>query len=272
MCGIAGQVSLDGHRPVDVGLIRRMTQVIAHRGPDGEGHHVAGPVGLGHRRLAIIDADTGAQPMCNEDGTVWITFNGEIYNYIELRRELKSRGHVFRSASDTEVIVHLYEEYGEECLTHLRGMFAFAIWDAPRRTLFLARDRVGIKPLYYTQTGNALLFASEIKSLFEDPSVARRFSPKSIDRFLTYYYLPGEDSLFENIHRLAPGHCMTVRNGRVSVRRYWDLDFDVDPSLLRFDDAGRRAAERRGRLHRDAAPRHRAQRRTRPHLHHRLCR
>ena len=236
MCGIAGQVSLDHERPVDAGLIRRMTRVIAHRGPDGEGHHVVGPVGLGHRRLAIIDASTGAQPMCNEDGSVWITFNGEIYNYAALRTQLQAQGHVFKSASDTEVIVHLYEEHGEDCLQHLRGMFAFAIWDAPRRTLFLARDRVGIKPLYYTRTPTSLLFASEIKSLLEDPSVPRRFDPQAIDRFLTYYYLPGEDTLFSGIHRLEPGHCMTVRDGRVAIHRYWDLDFDTSPRWHRFDE------------------------------------
>ncbi|MGH8490350.1 MAG: asparagine synthase (glutamine-hydrolyzing) [Gammaproteobacteria bacterium] len=237
MCGIAGQVSLDGLKPVDGDLIRRMTRVIAHRGPDGEGHHVSGPIGLGHRRLSIIDVSTGAQPMCNEDGTVWITFNGEIYNYVALRSELRSRGHVFKSESDTEVIVHLYEELGEACLTRLKGMFAFAIWDERHRKLFLARDRVGIKPLYYTNTGSALLFASEIKSLLEDASVARRFNPRSIDRFLTYYYLPGEDTLFDNIYRLEPGHCMTVCDGRISKRQYWDLSFQTAPRWSRFDDA-----------------------------------
>lgn len=237
MCGIAGQVSLDGLKPVDADLIHRMTRIIAHRGPDGEGHHVSGPIGLGHRRLSIIDVNTGAQPMCNEDGTVWITFNGEIYNYVALRSELRSRGHVFKSESDTEVIVHLYEELGEACLTRLKGMFAFAIWDEHHRKLFLARDRIGIKPLYYTNTGNALLFASEIKSLFEDPSVARRFNPRSIDRFLTYYYLPGEDTLFDNIYRLEPGHCMTVCDGRISKRQYWDLSFQTAPRWSRFDDA-----------------------------------
>ena len=237
MCGIAGQISLDGHRPVDAGLIGRMTRVIAHRGPDGAGHHVAGPVGLGHRRLSILDMNTGAQPMCNEDATVWITFNGEIYNYVELRRELRARGHVFKSESDTEVIVHLYEELGEACVTRLKGMFAFAIWDAPRRKLFLARDRVGIKPLYYTRTANSLLFASEIKSLLEDTTVARSFDPRAIDRFLTYYYLPGEDTLFENIHRLAPGHWMTVCDGQVLIRQYWDLDFRAQARPGRFGDA-----------------------------------
>jgi asparagine synthase (glutamine-hydrolysing) len=237
VCGIAGQVSLDGERPVEAALIRRMTDVIAHRGPDGSGQHVRGPVGLGHRRLSIIDVQTGAQPMCNEDGTVWITFNGEIYNYRQLRAELVALGHVFRSASDTEVIVHLYEELGEACLGRLSGMFAFALWDERRRTLFLARDRIGIKPLYYTRAAGSLLFASEIKSLLQHPAVPRRFEPCAIDRFLTYYYLPGEQTLFEGVHRLEPGHCLTVRDGRIVTRQYWDLSFAVEPGWRRFDDA-----------------------------------
>lgn len=237
MCGIAGMVSLDGEMPVSAELIRRMTSVMAHRGPDGDGHYVAGPVGLGHRRLSIIDVHTGGQPMCNEDGTVWVTFNGEIYNFVALRTGLKARGHVFRTESDTEVIVHLYEDFGEECVSHLKGMFAFAIWDARNRRLFLARDRVGIKPLYYTKTDTALLFASEIKGLMQDASVARRIDPRAIDRFLTYYYLPGESTLFENIYRLEPGYCLTVSDGRIAKRQYWDLNFKTTTSLRRFDDA-----------------------------------
>lgn len=237
MCGIAGQFSLDAQAPVDAGLIRRMTQAMAHRGPDGEGHYVHGPIGLGHRRLSIIDVDTGSQPMCNEDGTVWVVFNGEIYNYVALRKELRGRGHVFKSNADTEVIVHLYEELGEACVSRLKGMFAFAIWDERQRRLFLARDRVGIKPLYYTRTASAFLFASEIKCLLQDPAVPRRFDPRAIDRFLTYYYLPGEDTLFEHIHRLEPGHCMTVCKGRVSKRQYWDLNFRTSTHWHRFDDA-----------------------------------
>ena len=237
MCGIAGQLSLDGQKPVDIELIRRMIKILVHRGPDGDGCYVHGPIGLGHRRLSIIDVHTGAQPMCNEDGTVWITFNGEIYNYLTLRTELLARGHVFKSESDTEVIVHLFEEFGEDCVTHLKGMFAFAIWDERHRKLFLARDRVGIKPLYYTKTGDAFLFASEIKSLLQDTSVVRRFSARSIDRFLTYYYLPGDETLFENIYRLAPGHCMSICDGRISTRQYWDLTFQTAPRWHRFEDA-----------------------------------
>jgi len=230
MCGIVGKFSLDGRQPVDPELIKRMTDVIAHRGPDGEGQHVTGPIGLGHRRLSIIDLNTGSQPMCNEDGTVWIVFNGEIYNYLSLRAELKAQGHTFKSASDTEVIVHLYEELGAQCVSRLQGMFAFAIWDEHKQKLLLARDRVGIKPLYYTNTGTALLFASEIKSLLVDTSVARRINPRGVDRFLTYYYLPGNETLFENIYKLEPGHYLTLENGQVSVKQYWDLHFEVPRS------------------------------------------
>jgi asparagine synthase (glutamine-hydrolysing) len=237
MCGIAGKLSLDGRHPVDPALIKRMTDVIAHRGPDGEGQHVTGPVGLGHRRLSIIDLNTGSQPMCNEDGTVWIVYNGEVYNYLELRAELEVRGHTFKSATDTEVIIHLYEELGEESVSRLRGMFAFAIWDERRQTLLLARDRVGIKPLYYTNTGKSFLFGSEIKSLLEDPSVESRISARGIDRFLTYYYLPGNETIFEGIYKLDPGHYLTVRNGRITKRQYWDLRFEISMRWKRFDEA-----------------------------------
>ena len=190
--------------------------------------HVSGPIGLGHRRLAIIDLrPTGAQPMCNEDQTVWIVFNGEIYNYPELRSELLARGHKFSSTTDTEVIVHLYEEHGEDFVSRLRGMFAFAIWDERKKILFLARDRVGIKPLYYVNTGKALLFASEIKSLLLDPTLRREVNRQAIDRFLTYYYLPGKETLFKNIYKLEPGHCLTATEDRIVDRKYWDLSFQT---------------------------------------------
>jgi asparagine synthase (glutamine-hydrolysing) len=238
MCGIVGKINLDGQTPVDPGLIQQMTDVIAHRGPDGEGKHVSVPVGLGHRRLSIIDLrPTGAQPMCNEDKTVWIVFNGEIYNYQELREELIKKGHQFSSTTDTEVIVHLYEEYGEECVTRLRGMFAFGIWDERKRVLFLARDRVGIKPLYYINTGKALLFASEIKSLLVDPAVKREVNTRAIDRFLTYYYLPGNETLFKDIFKLEPGHHLTIRNGQIVDRQYWDLSFQTANRWANIDDA-----------------------------------
>ena len=237
MCGICGKLNYDRERPVASDLLQRMMDVIVHRGPDGEGQYVHGPVGLGHRRLAIIDLDTGAQPMCNEDKTVWIVYNGEIYNFKELRQELLQKGHQFSSASDTEVIIHAYEEYGVDCLSRLRGMFAFALWDEKEETLFLARDRVGIKPLYYCDTGGALLFGSEMKSLLVDRDIKREVNPQAIDQFLTYHYLPGKKTLFQDIKKLAPGHYLVVKDGRVSCKEYWDLRFDDPVSWGRIDEA-----------------------------------
>src|SRR5579863_9669942 len=220
MCGICGKYTFDRYGTVNPELVRAMLATITHRGPDGEGVHISPQVGLGHRRLAIIDLKGGAQPLSNEDGTVWISFNGEIYNYLELREDLLRRGHQFRTKSDTEVIVHLYEEFGEECVSRLRGMFAFAIWDARKRILLLARDRVGIKPLYYHLNGHSLIFGSEIKAILADPEVQPEMRPEMIDRFLTFYYMPGEDTLFRNIQKLGPASYMVVRDGRATVRKY----------------------------------------------------
>jgi len=233
VCGICGKVAFDSHQTVNPALIYGMLRTIAHRGPDGEGVHVSGPVGLGHRRLAIIDLDTGQQPLSNEDGSVWIAFNGEIYNYRELRLELIGRGHTFRTKSDTEVIVHLYEEHGAECVKKLRGMFAFAIWDERNKSLVLARDRVGIKPLYYAQTARSLVFGSEIKAILADPEVDRRMLPEMIGRFLTFQYLPGEETLFRAIRKLAPGSYMVARGGRIETTKYWDLDFTPAPRSVK---------------------------------------
>lgn len=225
MCGICGKIQFDGEARVEPELIERMMGTISHRGPDGCGKYVSGPVGLGHTRLAIIDLNTGAQPICNEDQTVWIVFNGEIYNYPQLREELLKRGHQFRSTTDTEVIIHLYEEYGAASLSRLQGMFAFAIWDEKDRTLFLARDRVGIKPLYYVNTGKALVFASEIKALLADPEVKCAADPQAVDKFLTHLCLPGRDTLWKGIRKLEPGYSLTAKGGRFKVERYWDLQF-----------------------------------------------
>jgi asparagine synthase (glutamine-hydrolysing) len=237
MCGICGKLFHDPQARVSPDLMRRMTQSIAHRGPDGEGTYFSGPVGLGHVRLAIIDLNTGAQPMTNEDGTLWIVFNGEIYNYPELRRELIAKGHRFTSATDTEVIIHLYEEYGAECLQRLRGMFAFAIWNDRNQTLFVARDRVGIKPLYYVDNGMAFLFASEIKALLVDSDVNRSVDPQVLDKFLTFLYLAGRETLFKDIYKLEPGHYLIIKNGRVTDSKYWDLRFERDPSWKSFGQA-----------------------------------
>jgi asparagine synthase (glutamine-hydrolysing) len=225
VCGICGKLIFDESARVSTTLVKAMADNIWHRGPDDEGFYVAGQIGLGFRRLSIIDLSGGHQPLSNEDGTVWIAFNGEIYNYQQLRQFLLGKGHVFRTQSDTEVIVHLYEELGEACVEKLRGMFAFAIWDSRQKALFLARDRVGIKPLYYHLSQNALLFGSEIKAILADPEVKPEVDPNMIDRLLTFDYIPGEETLFRNIRKLAPGTSMMVKAGRAQIRQYWDLNF-----------------------------------------------
>ena len=202
-----------------------MTDSIQHRGPDDEGFYLAEQVGLGFRRLSIIDLAGGHQPLSNEDETVWIVFNGEIYNYQELRKFLISKGHRFKTESDTEVIVHLYEEFGVACVEKLRGMFGLAIWDARQKSLFLARDRVGIKPLYYFLSKSSLLFASEIKAILADPEVRPEVVPAMIDRLLMFNFLPGEDTLLRGIRKLAPGSYLLVKDGKIEIKQYWDLDF-----------------------------------------------
>ncbi|MBW1929142.1 MAG: asparagine synthase (glutamine-hydrolyzing) [Deltaproteobacteria bacterium] len=236
MCGICGKLNFDSEEPVSKGLLNKMMELLYHRGPDGGGQYRSGPVGLAHRRLSIIDLSTGDQPMANEDGTVWVVYNGEIYNFKELRADLESKGHIFRSESDTEVIVHLYEECGVDSIEKLEGMFAFALWDERKHTLLLVRDRVGIKPLYYTNTGKALVFASEIKAILADDSVVGSISPHAIDHFLTYNYLPGNETLFQEIWKLDPGHYMLVRNGKISIHQYWDLEFERSPRSMKFDE------------------------------------
>ena len=233
MCGICGKLTFDREATVSPALIRAMTDTLVHRGPDDDGIYVAPNIGLGHRRLSIIDLSTGHQPLSNEDGTVWIAFNGEIYNYQDLRNDLKTRGHLFRTESDTEVIVHLYEEYGEACVEKLRGMFAFAIWDDRSKALLLARDRVGIKPLYYWKSDSSLVFASEIKAILADPDVKREVDPAMIDRFLSFYFLPGEETLFKGIRKLAPGNYLVVRGKEMKIRQYWDLQFSESRMGLR---------------------------------------
>ena len=228
---------LDHEATVSPALVKAMADTMYHRGPDDDGYYISGPVALGFRRLSIIDLATGHQPVANEDGTVQIIFNGEIYNYQELRSFLLSKGHVFRTHSDTEVIVHLYEELGPGCVEKLRGMFAFAVWDGKTRTLFLARDRVGIKPLYYHQSDTFLVFASEIKAILADPSIAVELAPELIDRFLTFLYLPGQETLLKGIRKLAPGHYLLVRDGKVKIEQYWDLPVGKPASRRSLNDA-----------------------------------
>jgi asparagine synthase (glutamine-hydrolysing) len=230
MCGIAGIVSL-GERPVAPDEVERMCGALAHRGPDDWGLHAERAAAIGMRRLSIIDLETGRQPVCNEDGGIWTVFNGEIYNYGELRRELLGRGHVFRTRSDTETIVHLYEERGERCVEALRGMFAFAVWDARRRRLLLARDRLGIKPLYYTLVGGRLAFASELKALLELPELPRELDWAAVSHFFTFLSTPPAASILRGVHKLEPGHVLVAERGSAPrARRYWELPFEPDRS------------------------------------------
>jgi asparagine synthase (glutamine-hydrolysing) len=226
MCGIAGKVALDPRARVDEALLRRMTRAIAHRGPDDEGVWVDGAIGLGARRLAVIDlSPRGHQPMANEDESIHLTFNGEIYNFRELRHDLERRGHRFQSHTDTETIVHLYEEEGVACLSKLRGMFAFALWDAPRRTLLLARDRLGKKPLVYYHDSRQFVFGSEPKVILQDEAVPAEADPESIYHYLTFGDVPASRSAFRGFHKLPPAHYLLLEDGRVTLHRYWALSY-----------------------------------------------
>ena len=208
MCGIAGFFSAD--RVVNRDLIRSMTDRIAHRGPDGSGYFCDDFVALGHRRLSIIDVAGGQQPMGNEDGRLQIIYNGEIFNHADLRPELEAAGHRYQTRCDTETIVHAFEQYGEDCVTRFRGMFAFAIWDKQARTLFCARDRLGIKPFYYWTDGTTFVFGSEIKALLVHPIVRAEFDEESLSEYLAFGYLSGEQTMFKGIRKLMPGHTMKV--------------------------------------------------------------
>ncbi|HEV7744024.1 MAG TPA: asparagine synthase (glutamine-hydrolyzing) [Pyrinomonadaceae bacterium] len=234
MCGITGfidQWNMSNARgaPERAETLDAMCRVIRHRGPDDQGVMLKPGVALGMRRLSIIDLAGGQQPISNEDKTVTIVFNGEIYNYRELQAELQTRGHQFRTNSDTETIVHAYEEFGASCVDHLRGMFAFAIWDDRAKTLFIARDRVGKKPLYYSVTrGGTLVFGSELKTLLEHPDVERTINPQAIDAYFSLGYVPDPISIFENVEKLPPGHHLTFTNGRLTVERYWDFRYNTN--------------------------------------------
>jgi len=226
VCGIAGKVTFDGE-PVDATLLARMAQTLRHRGPDAAGCWTGGRTGLVGTRLAVVDLSArGQQPMASEDGRFRIVFNGEIYNFRQLRAELEQIGHRFRSATDTEAILRLYQESGPDCLARLRGMFAFAIWDAVEETLFLARDRMGKKPLYYWRGPRAFLFASEAKAILCDPAVPRRPDPIALDHVVTYGYVPPDGSAFQDLRKLPPAHGLRLRDGDVSVRRYWQLRYE----------------------------------------------
>lgn len=270
MCGISGIYNIDG-RPIDRKVLEAMNRTMTHRGPDGEGYFVnagskergtgkqteylhsklkiqnsefpslragKGNVGLGHRRLSIIDLSTGKQPLCNEDGSVWVTFNGEIYNFLELKKELEIKGHRFRTKSDTETIVHAYEEWGKDCVTRLRGMFAFAVWDEKRQKLLLARDRVGKKPLYYTHDKNRLIFASEMKAILEHPGVEKNIDLEALDAYLSFGYVPSPLSIFRGIKKLPPASIAILAGDNLKVESYWRIEMGSSGEIWSEKKAG----------------------------------
>jgi len=246
MCGIAGILKLDPRETVEEARLKRMRDVLRHRGPDGEGLWIDGPIGLGHRRLAIVDVAGGHQPMANEDGTVWITYNGEIYNHAALRPGLEAKGHRYQTRSDTETILHTYEEEGDDCVERLQGMFAFALWDGPRQRLLLARDRLGIKPLYYAVTDRELLFASEIKAILAATPGRPALNHAALPEFLATRFLAGDETFFQGIRKVPPGHVFTwSMAGGPRRRRYWSLPTDIDESPAGLAE---RAAELTARL------------------------
>ncbi|MBI4638152.1 MAG: asparagine synthase (glutamine-hydrolyzing) [Candidatus Rokubacteria bacterium] len=245
MCGIVGIAGLNPLEPVDETRLKRMRDVLRHRGPDGEGLWVEGPIGLGHRRLAIVDVAGGAQPMPNEDGSVWVVLNGEIYNHGALRPWLEARGHRYRSRSDTETVVHLYEEEGERCVERLQGMFAFAVWDRARQRLLLARDRLGIKPLYYAWTNQELIFASEIKAILAGGTVPPTFNTAILPEFLANRFVAGAETFFRGVAKLLPGTTLSWSPGGGSAeRRYWRLPADVDGSRATLAEGAREVRAR----------------------------
>lgn len=250
MCGIAGKYNLDG-AAVDPSLLHRMARAMLHRGPDDGGFYVHGAFGMAVRRLSIIDLTTGHQPLANEDGSVWVTLNGEIYNFVELRDELQARGHRFATQTDTEVIVHLYEEQGDRCIEALRGMFACAIWDGRTGSLILARDRLGKKPLYYAvNPGRSLVFASELKAVLEDAAVDRSIDMEALDQYVSLLYVPAPASIFRQVRKLPAGHVLVCNPRGITVRAYWDVPI---PDASRHEDrSAGEVIERFGELLRDA--------------------
>lgn len=231
MCGIAGILNHDNYNPAPAEVLDRMLNSITHRGPDGEGRLVDQELAMGMRRLSIIDLAGGQQPMFDCSGRYGIVFNGEIYNYRELRKDLQSRGHRLSTQSDTEVIVHLYEELGPDCVHQLRGMFGFAIWDSKKRELFIARDRLGIKPVYFIEVNGSLIFASEIKALLEHPAVNASLDHQSLSQYLSLKYVPAPNTMFAGIRALEPGCSLHTRNGQIEISRYWDISFQKRTSI-----------------------------------------
>jgi asparagine synthase (glutamine-hydrolysing) len=242
VCGIAGILRFDGG-DASPELVRNMAAQVRHRGPDALEVAVDGPVGLGHTRLSIIDLAGGRQPMQTSDGALTVAFNGEIFNYRELRDELRTAGHEFRTHSDTEVILHAYRQWGEECVHRFNGQWAFAVWDNPARRLFLSRDRLGIRPLFYTQAGGRLLFGSEVKCLLADPAVERRLDPRGLDQLFTFWTTVAPTTVFAGVRELPPGHNMTVEHGRIDVRPYWRLTYAPDENQRPADEYAEQLSE-----------------------------
>jgi asparagine synthase (glutamine-hydrolysing) len=258
MCGIAGIVAVDRLDEDAPARAVRMRDVITHRGPDEAGLHVDEMAALAHRRLSIVDLSTGQQPLSNEDGSVWVVFNGEIYNHMEVRAELESCGHLYRTRSDTETIVHAYEQWGDECVHRFRGMFGFALWDAPRRRLLLVRDRLGIKPVYWTRTRDALLFGSEIKAILASDLIDPRPNYAVLPEVLSTRYTSGSETLFTGVHKLLPGHLLVFERGDIRIRQYWDLpERPADRLARQTDDNGVSARGTNGRGQRDVVARFR---------------
>ena len=236
MCGICGVFHPNRAQRVSKDILVRMNEQIVHRGPDDDGFFVEENVGLAMRRLSIIDIQTGHQPITNEDQRVWIVYNGEIYNHQALRNDLEAQGHCYHTKSDTETIVHLYEQHGKDCVRHLRGMFAFAVWDGRQRHLFIARDRLGIKPLYYYFDGETLVFGSEIKAILAYPGIKPQFNQQTLAEYLAFGYISGPETMYSDIRKLLPGHTMTLNeSGELEISRYWDLDVTVDDGQLPFE-------------------------------------
>jgi asparagine synthase (glutamine-hydrolysing) len=242
MCGIVGVVNLQAGPPVAEHQLRQMLALIRHRGPDQFGIYLNDQVGLGSARLSIIDLSGGQQPITNEDESLWIVFNGEIFNYIELRPELEARGHHFSTHTDTEIILHLYEDYGPDCLAYLNGQFAIAIWDEKRNSLFLARDRAGIRPIFYTQTGNTFLFGSEIKSLLADPRVEARLDALSLNQIFTFWSTLSPRTAFENIWEVPPGHYLLISDGSLHIKPYWQVQFPDASETAGFSRTNKKQA------------------------------
>lgn len=241
MCGIVGTVISNGS-PVDQTLVHRMCDAIRHRGPDDDGFYFDGPVGLGMRRLSIIDIKGGQQPIHNQDRTAWIVFNGEIYNYRKLRQKLEKLGHTFYTNSDTEAIVHAYDQYGDDCPNHLRGMFAFAIWDQRTQELFLARDRVGKKPILYANVNGEFIFGSEFTALLMHPRIGRDVDLEAIDQYLSFMCVPAPLTAYRAIRKLEPGHSLRLKKGEIRIQRYWQPDFSKKLNISE-QEAGEQALE-----------------------------